>query len=539
MFSRVWLVRLYLLATSAYFQAITADNVTDEALFELENKSKDDDVKYFTGYNGAKITNIINSLSVGKYGPILLTDNIFLEKIGHLNRERIPERRVSARGNGAFGFFKCTNDGLSDITEASLFSEKGKKTKIAVRFGLVTSRIGSAETRRDAVTMAVKFYTDKGNWDLLMDTFPVFAIRDPIRYPDLIHAFNADPKNNLENLNMRFDYISLVPETLPRITYLYSDRGIPDGWRHMDAYSPNTFKFVNKKRDYIYVRFMVESQQGTKTLTDEKAAELRGTTPDYSSRDLYDSIKNGDYPKWTLKAQLLDPSKVEKLKFNPFDVTKSWDPNMFPYMTLGEIELDKNPSNWFSQVEQMAFNPASLPPGIQYTLDKVLQGMLFIYRDAQNYRLGVNHYKLAVNKPIVPINQPTIRDGFCADWENGGSDPNYYPNSYGETRDSMKDTELPILIPADEEIRRFNTMDDDNYSEANKIWRSFDKKEQWRVVRRMATDLVEVKDFIVDRFAKQIKRINENYYNKLMDAMEDEKRNPMNRFTNYTHLLIK
>ncbi|HTO36344.1 MAG TPA: catalase, partial [Flavobacterium sp.] len=351
-----------------------------------------------TRQTGAPVPDNQNAQTAGPRGPMLLQDYWFLEKMANFDREVIPERRMHAKGSGAFGTFTVTHD-ISKYTKANIFSEIGRKTEMFARFSTVAGERGAADAERDIRGFALKFYTDEGIWDLVGNNTPVFFFRDPMKFPDLNHAVKRDPKTNLRSANNNWDFWTLLPESLHQVTITMSDRGIPRGYRHMHGFGSHTYSFINKDNVRHWVKFHFVNQQGIENLSDEEAAKIVGMDRESSQRDLFDAIERGDFPKWKLFIQIMTEAEAKTYRFHPFDLTKVWSKKDFPLIPVGEFELNKNPENYFADVEQAAFNPTNIVPGIGFSPDKMLQGRLFSYGDAQRYRLGVNHYQIPVNKP--------------------------------------------------------------------------------------------------------------------------------------------
>jgi len=333
-----------------------------------------------TNSTGSPVGNKLASMTVGPRGPMLIQDFTYTDEMAHFGRERIPERVVHAKGAGAFGYFECTHD-ITKYTKAKPFEHIGKRTPVGVRFSTVGGESGSADTARDPRGFAVKFYSEDGNWDLVGNNTPIFFIRDPILFPSFIHTQKRNPKTHLKDPDMFWDFISLRPETTHQVSFLFSDRGTPDGYRHMNGYGSHTFKFVNAKGEACYCKFHFKVDQGIKTLPADRAAELSGSDPDYAMRDLYDAIENGNPPSWTLKIQIMTFEEAERFRWNPFDVTKIWPQGEFPLIPVGKMVLNRNPKNYFAEVEQIAFCPAHFIPGVEASPDKMLQGRLFSYVD--------------------------------------------------------------------------------------------------------------------------------------------------------------
>ncbi|KAF7492457.1 Catalase [Sarcoptes scabiei] len=358
-----------------------------------------------------------NSLTVGPKGPILLEDVQYLEHMAHFDRERIPERVVHAKGAGAFGYFQVTNAEITKYCKAKLFDTVGKRTPVAVRFSTVGGESGSADTVRDPRGFAVKFYTEEGNWDLVGNNTPIFFLRDPILFPSFIHTQKRNPQTNLKDANMFWDFFSLVPAATHQFSFLFSDRGIPDGYRHMNGYGSHTFKLVNSSGKAFYTKFHFKTEQGIKNLDVDVANRLAGEDPDYSTRDLFNAIAAKNFPKWRLYVQIMTFEQAKAFKFNPFDLTKVWSHKEFPLIEVGQLVLDRNPENYFAEIEQIAFCPANMVPGVQASPDRMLLGRLFSYTDTQRHRLGTNYHQIPVNRTkMCPVMNPIIRDGpSCVD----------------------------------------------------------------------------------------------------------------------------
>lgn len=366
--------------------------------------------------------------SVGSRGPLLLQDYILHEKMAGFNRERIPERVVHAKGSGAFGTFTLTND-ISKYTRAKLFNGVGRKTRVMLRFSTVGGEKGSADSERDPRGFAVKFYTEEGNWDLVGNNTPIFFIKDPKKFGDFIHTQKRDPQTNLKSPTMMWDYWSLNPESLHQVMFLFSNRGTPYGYRHMNGYGSHTFSFINDQHERFWVKFHFKTVQGIKNLTAAEADQMRATDMDYAQRDLFENIEQGNFPRWNLKVQIMTETEAKNYRYNPFDLTKVWSHKDFPLIDVGVLELNENARNYFAEIEQAAFAPAHVVDGISYSPDKMLQGRLLSYPDAQRYRLGSNYEQIPVNRCPYAVNNYQ-RDGAMRVDGNGGSQPNYFPNSF-------------------------------------------------------------------------------------------------------------
>ena len=400
--------------------------------------------KKLTTAAGAPVADNQNTMTAGRRGPALLQDVWLLEKLAHFDREVIPERRMHAKGSGAYGRFTVTHD-ISRYTRADLFSQVGQETDLFVRFSTVAGERGAADAERDIRGFAIKFYTAEGNWDLVGNNTPVFFLRDPLRFPDLNHAVKRDPKTNLRNADNNWDYWTLLPEALHQITIVMSDRGIPQSYRHMHGFGSHTFSLINAQNQRFWVKFHFKTRQGIANLSDAEAAELIGNDRESHQRDLFDSIERGDFPAWTLCVQIMPEAEANSCRLNPFDMTKIWPHGDYPLHEVGVLELNRNPENYFAEVEQVAFNPANVVPGIGFSPDKMLQGRLFSYGDAQRYRLGVNHGHIPVNAPRCPYHS-YHRDGQMRVDGNHGATLGYEPNSHGEWQDQPHLNEPPLAI---------------------------------------------------------------------------------------------
>ena len=425
--------------------------------------------KKLTNAVGAPVYDNENAMTAGPRGPMLLQDVWYLEKLAHFDREVIPERRMHAKGSGAFGTFTVTND-ITKYTSAKVFSEVGKKTDMFVRFSTVAGERGAADAERDIRGFAMKFYTEEGNWDLVGNNTPVFFIRDPHRFPDLNRAVKRDPYTNLRSAKNNWDFWTLLPESLHQVTITMSDRGISKSYRHMNGYGSHAYSLINKNNERVWVKFHLKTDQGIDNLTDEEAEKLIGTDRESHQNDLLNAIDNKAYPSWTMYVQIMTQEEAKKHPYNPFDLTKVWYKSDFPLIEVGRFELNKNPENYFRDVEQAAFNPANIVPGIGFSPDKMLHGRLFSYGDAQRYRLGVNHNQIPVNQAKCPVNS-YHRDGQMRVDDNAKSRIGYWPNSEGEWNDSKALREPALPIEGDGYNYDFRDDDNDYYTQPGKLFR--------------------------------------------------------------------
>ncbi|MFA7231494.1 MAG: catalase [Victivallaceae bacterium] len=435
-----------------------------------------DNGKKLTSNSGAPVVDNQNVMTAGPRGPQLLQDTWFLEKLAHFDREVIPERRMHAKGSGAFGTFTVTHD-ITKYTKARVFSTVGKKTNLFVRFSTVAGERGAADAERDIRGFAIKFYTEEGNWDMVGNNTPVFFLRDPLKFPDLNHAVKRDPKTNMRSAKNNWDFWTSLPEALHQVTITMSERGIPCSFRHMNGYGSHTYSMINAKNQRFWVKFHFKTQQGIKNLTDQEAEKIIGKCRESNQRDLFESIENKDFPKWNLKIQVIPEKEAADFPFNPFDLTKVWPHKEYPLIDVGVLELNKNPENYFAEVEQAAFNPANIVPGIGFSPDKMLQGRLFSYGDAQRYRLGVNHHLIPVNKARCPVHG-FHRDGQMRVDDNYGNTLAYEPNSYNEWQEQPDFREPPLEIDGAAGHWSHREDDDDYYSQPGNLFRIMSSKQQ-------------------------------------------------------------
>jgi catalase len=442
--------------------------------------------KKLTNEVGAPVADNQNVMTAGKRGPMLMQDVWFQEKLAHFDREVIPERRMHAKGSGAYGTFTVTHD-ITKYTKAKIFSEVGKKTELFARFSTVAGERGAADAERDIRGFALKFYTEEGNWDLVGNNTPVFFLRDPLKFPDLNHSVKRDPHTNLRSARNQWDFFSSLPEALHQVTIVMSDRGIPYSYRHMHGFGSHTFSLINAKNERYWVKFHFKTQQGIKNLTDEESQAIIAKDRESHQRDLLESIERGDYPRWTLFIQIMPEKDAAKCPYNPFDLTKVWFHKDYPLIEVGVLELNRNPENYFAEVEQSAFNPAHIVPGIGFSPDKMLQGRLFSYGDAQRYRLGVNHQLIPVNASRCPFHS-YHRDGTMRVDGNYGATIGYEPNSYGEWQEQPNFKEPPLSLEgaADHWNHR---EDQDYYTQPGLLFRLMNPSQQAVLFANTARDI--------------------------------------------------
>jgi len=401
-------------------------------------------MKNLTTAAGAPVVDNQNTQTAGPHGPVLLQDVWHLEKLAHFAREVIPERRMHAKGSGAFGTFTVTHD-ITKYTRAALFSEVGKKTDIFMRFSTVAGERGAADAERDIRGFAVKFYTEQGNWDVVGNNTPVFFFRDPLKFPDLNHAVKRDPRTNMRSAENNWDFWTQLPEALHQVTIVMSDRGIPKGFRNMHGFGSHTFSFISPTNERFWVKFHFVCQQGIDNFSDAEAAAVVAGDRESSQRDLFGAIEAKDFPRWKLAVQIMPENEASKVPYNPFDLTKVWPHKDYPLIDVGMLELNRNPENYFAEVEQAAFSPANVVPGVSFSPDKMLQSRLFSYGDAARYRLGVNHHSIPVNAPKCPFHS-FHRDGAMRVDGNYGAATSYEPNTRGEWQQQPQFAEPPLSL---------------------------------------------------------------------------------------------
>jgi catalase len=437
-----------------------------------------------------------NALTAGPRGPLLVQDWQLFEKHAHFNRERIPERVVHAKGSGAYGTFTVTND-ITRYTKAAIFAAVGRKTECFARFSTVAGERGAADAERDVRGFALKFYTEEGNWDLVGNNTPVFFVRDPYKFPDFIRTQKRDPATNLRCNTAQWDFWSLSPESLHQVTILFSDRGLPRSYRHMNGYGSHTYSFINAKNERYWVKFHFKTMQGIATLTDAESERLIGRDRESHQRDLHESIAKGDFPKWRVMVQVMSELDAEKAPYNPFDLTKVWPHGDYTLMEVGVMELNRNPENYFAEVEQSAFSPANVVPGISHSPDKMLQFRIVSYADAHRYRLGVNYESLPVNRPRCPV-ATYHRDGTMRFDGNGGGSVNYEPNSRGGPREDPRFKEPPLRISGDVD-RYDHRKGNDDYTQAGNLYRLMPAAEREHLHQAIAKSMRGVPKEIIER----------------------------------------
>jgi catalase len=465
--------------------------------------------KTLTTSGGAPIADNQNALTAGPRGPVLMQDCQLLEKLAHQNRERIPERVVHAKGWGAHGIFTVTHD-ITKYTKAKIFSKVGKKTEMIARFSTVAGELGAADAERDVRGFALKFYTEEGNWDLVGNNTPVFFIRDPYKFPDFIHTQKRHPKTNLRSATAMWDFWSLSPESLHQVTILMSDRGLPIGVRHINGYGSHTYSFINAKNERFWVKFHFKTMQGHKHWTNAEAAAVVGRTRESTQEDLYSAIERGDFPKWRFQIQVMPEKAADKTPYNPFDLTKVWPHGDYPMMDVGTMELNRNPDNYFAEVELAAFSPSNVVSGIGYSPDKMLQARVFSYADAHRYRLGTHYEALPINAPKCAVNH-YHKDGQMRFFPNfPNADAYYEPNSFKGPVENPDFAEPPLKISGDA-ARYDHREGNDDYSQPRALFNLFDDGQKARLFSNIAEAMQGVPKDIVERQLKLFDKVDPAY----------------------------
>jgi len=445
---------------------------------------------------GNAIADNQNSMTAGPRGPVLMQDYQLLEKLAHQNRERIPERTVHAKGSGAYGTLTITHD-ITKYTKASIFAQVGKQTECFARFSTVAGERGAADAERDVRGFALKFYTDEGNWDMVGNNTPVFFVRDPYKFPDFIHTQKRHPHTNLRSNTAMWDFWSLSPESLHQVTILMSDRGLPRGFRHINGYGSHTYSFINAQNERFWVKFHFKTMQGHRHWTNEEAEQIVAKDRESSQRDLFEAIERREFPRWRFCVQVMPEKDAETYRWNPFDLTKVWPHKDYPLIEVGVMELNRNPENYFAEVEQASFSPSNIVPGIGFSPDKMLQARIFSYADAHRYRVGTHYEKLPVNVPKCPVHTYHA-DGPMRFDAPKVTDAYYEPNSFNGPEQDGGVAEPSLKISGD--AGRYNHRDgNDDYTQAGDLFRLMTPEQQDRLFDNIAAAMAGVPEEIVQR----------------------------------------
>ena len=463
--------------------------------------------KTMTTTGGNPIADNQNSLTAGERGPVLLQDYQLIQKLAHQNRERIPERVVHAKGSGAFGVLEITED-ISKYTKAKVL-QKGEKTKLLLRFSTVAGERGAADAERDVRGFALKFYTKEGNWDLVGNNTPVFFVRDAYKFPDFIHTQKRDPQTNLRSNTAMWDFWSLSPESLHQVTILMSDRGLPKSFRNINGYGSHTYSLINSKNERFWVKFHFKTLQGIETLTNKEAEAIVGKDRESNQRDLFENIEKGNFPKWSFEIQIMSEEEAKKCSFNPFDLTKVWPHGDYPMIKVGTMTLNENPKNYFQQVEQAAFSPSNIVPGISYSPDKMLQARIFSYPDAQRYRVGTHYEMLPVNRPIVEVNTYNL-DGSMNYKVKEPTKAFYEPNSFDGPVEDASYLE-PDLAVGDIAKRYDHRVGNDDFSQPRALFLLMSNSQKEQLFSNIKDAMAGVPRDIVDRQIALFEKVHPDY----------------------------
>ncbi|MFG1299241.1 catalase [Xanthobacter sp. V3C-3] len=467
---------------------------------------------------GNPIADNQNSLTAGPHGPVLMQDYQLIEKLAHQNRERIPERVVHAKGWGAYGTLKITGD-ISKYTKAKAL-QPGAETPMLARFSTVAGELGAADAERDVRGFALKFYTPEGNWDLVGNNTPVFFVRDPYKFPDFIHTQKRHPKTNMRSPTAMWDFWSLSPESLHQVTILFSDRGLPVGVRNMNGYGSHTYSFINGAGERFWVKFHFKTQQGHRHWTNGEASEVVGRSRETTQEDLFTAIEAGDFPRWKMQVQIMPELDAEKTPYNPFDLTKVWPHADYPPIDLGILELNRNPENYFAEIEQAAFSPSNIVPGISFSPDKMLQARIFSYADAHRYRLGTHYEHLPVNAAKCPVHH-YHKDGAMRFFPQltGSTDAYYEPNSFNGAAEDAKYAEPPLKISGDGQ--RYNhRVGNDDFSQPRALFELFDAGQRARLFTNLAEAMYGIPQAIADRQIALFAQVHPEYGAGVKAALE-------------------
>nr|WP_314379955.1 catalase [uncultured Campylobacter sp.] len=475
-------------------------------------------MKKLTTTSGNPIADNQNSLTAGSRGGIMLQDYQLLEKLAHQNRERIPERAVHAKGSAAYGTLEITQD-ISRYTKAKVL-QKGEKTRLLLRFSTVAGEAGAADAERDVRGFAIKFYTKEGNWDLVGNNTPVFFVKDPYKFPDFIHTQKRDPRTHLRSNEAAWDFWSLSPESMHQVTILMSDRGIPASYRHMHGFGSHTYSLINDKNERFWVKFHFKTRQGIKNLTNAQASQIIAKDRESNQRDLFESIEKGDFPSWDFKIQIMTLQQAKEVKFNPFDLTKTWPHKEFPLIDVGVMTLNENPKNYFNEVEQAAFSPSNIVPGISFSPDKMLQARIFSYPDAQRYRIGTHYAQLDVNRPVSEVNTYVVGGAMNNGMYELDDKAYYEPNSFGGAKEDRALLEPDISIEGAMQRYDHRAEDQDYYSQPRALFELMSDEQKSQLFSNIADSMEGVSEAIKERAIGHFEKISADYVNGVRAALK-------------------
>ncbi|AKT92257.1 catalase [Campylobacter gracilis] len=475
-------------------------------------------MKKLTTTSGNPIADNQNSLTAGSRGGIMLQDYQLLEKLAHQNRERIPERAVHAKGSAAYGTLEITQD-ISQYTKAKVL-QKGEKTKLLLRFSTVAGEAGAADAERDVRGFAIKFYTKEGNWDLVGNNTPVFFVKDPYKFPDFIHTQKRDPRTHLRSNEAAWDFWSLSPESMHQVTILMSDRGIPASYRHMHGFGSHTYSLINDKNERFWVKFHFKTRQGIKNLTNAQASQIIAKDRESNQRDLFESIEKGDFPSWDFKIQIMTLQQAKEVKFNPFDLTKTWPHKEFPLIDVGVMTLNENPKNYFNEVEQAAFSPSNIVLGISFSPDKMLQARIFSYPDAQRYRIGTHYAQLNVNRPVSEVNTYVVGGAMNNGMYELDDKAYYEPNSFGGAKEDRALLESDISIEGAMQRYDHRAEDQDYYSQPRALFELMSNEQKSQLFSNIADSMEGVSEAIKERAIGHFEKNSADYANGVRAALK-------------------
>jgi catalase len=479
----------------------------------------DDDRKTLTSNFGAPLPDNEHALTAGERGPVLLQDYLLLEKIAHFDRERIPERVVHAKGAGALGHFEATAD-MSRHTRAHLFGAVGRRTPVLVRFSTVGGEKGSGDAERDPRGFAIKFYTDEGNYDLVGNNTPVFFIRDPFKFPDMVHTHKRNPQSNVKDPDAFWDFFSRSPESTHMVTVLFSDRGIPRSYREMHGFGSHTFRWVNAEGKACWVKYHFKTEAGIANLEAGEAAAIAARDPDHATRDLFEHIRSGRVAAWKAYVQIMPLGDADTYRYDPFDVTRVWRYRDYPLIPIGRLVLDRNPENFFAEIEQAAFSPANFVPGIEPSPDKLLQGRLFSYPDTQRHRLGPNYALIPVNCPHARRISNYQRDGLMRVDGNGGASANYAPSGRGGPGPDAAAAESSLALEGQTGRRDYpRAQRADDFEQAGLLYRVLEDDERRRLVANIAGHLSRAGVGVQRRQLRHFLRADAEYGGRVAEAL--------------------
>ncbi|MBD2751240.1 catalase [Microvirga sp. BT688] len=470
--------------------------------------SQTDQDPHLTTTAGAPVSDSQNSLTAGDRGPILLQDWPLIEKLAHFNRERIPERVVHAKGCGAYGTLRITRD-ITHLTCARVL-QVGTETPVIVRFSTLAGEMGAADHERDIRGFALKFYTEEGNWDLVGNNTPVFFVRDPLKFPDFIHTQKRHPRTNLRSPTAMWDFWSLSPESLHQVTILFSDRGLPVTPMHMNGYGSHAYSLWNDNGERVWVKFHFKTRQGHRFYTNAEAVDVIGRTREGYQEALFGAIEAGLFPQWTLQIQIMTQADAEMSPYNPFDLTKVWPHADFPPVEIGILELNRNPDNYFTDIELLAFSPSNVVRGIGHSPDKMLQSRIFAYADAHRYRLGTHYQALPINRPQCPVHH-YHKDGAMRFFDNAATPEAYYePNSFGGPVENRSFSEPPLQIEG--LTARFDhRTGSDDFSQPRALFMLFDDGQKARLFANIAATMQDVPAPIIERQVDLFEQVHPDY----------------------------